>query len=97
GAAPLAPDVLRDFKSIFGVDIWEGYGLTETAPTLASNRMTEKARPGSIGKPLPEVELRLVDENGPVGVEQRQQRDAGATEQGWLSHGTASLATAVGR
>jgi long-chain acyl-CoA synthetase len=64
GAAPLQPDVLRDFRSIFGVEIYEGYGLTETAPTVASNRMTDKPRAGSIGKPLPEVELRVVDEEG---------------------------------
>ncbi len=64
GAAPLPPDVLRDFRSIFGVEIFEGYGLTETAPTLASNRMADRPRPGSIGKPLPEIEMRLVDEEG---------------------------------
>jgi long-chain acyl-CoA synthetase len=64
GAAPLPPDVLRDFKSIFGVEIYEGYGLTETAPTVASNRMSKRPRPGSIGLPLPEVEFRLIDEEG---------------------------------
>lgn len=64
GAAPLSPDILREFRDIFGVEIFEGYGLTETAPTLASNRMTERPRPGSIGKPLPDIQLRLVDENG---------------------------------
>lgn len=64
GAAPLATDVLRSFYDLFGVRVYEGYGLTETAPTLWSNRMTEKPRPGSVGKPLPEVEFRLVDENG---------------------------------
>jgi long-chain acyl-CoA synthetase len=64
GAAPLPPDVLRDFKSIFGVEIYEGYGLTETAPTVTSNRMSTRPRPGSIGLPLPEIEFRLVDEDG---------------------------------
>lgn len=64
GAAPLPPDVLREFRDIFGVEIFEGYGLTETAPTLASNRMAERPRPGSIGKPLPGIQLRLVDESG---------------------------------
>jgi long-chain acyl-CoA synthetase len=64
GAAPLPADVLREFRDIFNVEIYEGYGLTETAPTLTSNRMTEKPRPGSIGKPLPGIELRLVDEAG---------------------------------
>lgn len=64
GAAPLAADVLREFRDIFNVEIYEGYGLTETAPTLTSNRMTEKPRAGSIGKPLPGIELRIVDESG---------------------------------
>ncbi|HYI46601.1 MAG TPA: long-chain fatty acid--CoA ligase [Actinomycetota bacterium] len=64
GAAPLAPDVLRDFRDMFGVVVYEGYGLTETSPTLASNRMAERPKPGSVGLPLPEVEMRLVDEEG---------------------------------
>ncbi|MEA2451840.1 MAG: long-chain acyl-CoA synthetase [Actinomycetota bacterium] len=64
GAAPLPADVLRDFRDIFGVEIYEGYGLTETAPTLTSNRMTEKPRAGSIGKPLPGIEMRVMDEDG---------------------------------
>ncbi|MDQ3939792.1 MAG: AMP-binding protein, partial [Actinomycetota bacterium] len=64
GAAPLAADVLRDFRDLFGVSIYEGYGLTETAPTLTSNRMADKPRAGSVGKPLPEVEYRLLDEAG---------------------------------
>jgi long-chain acyl-CoA synthetase len=64
GAAPLAEEVIRDFRSIFGLDIDEGYGLTETSPTLTSNRMAPKPRDGSVGKPLPDVELRIVDEAG---------------------------------
>lgn len=64
GAAPLPADVLREFRDVFNVQIYEGYGLTETAPTLTSNRMTEKPRAGSIGMPLPGIELRVVDESG---------------------------------
>lgn len=64
GAAPLPADVLREFRDIFNVEIYEGYGLTETAPTLTSNRMTGKPRAGSIGKPLPGISLRVVDETG---------------------------------
>ncbi|HET7482008.1 MAG TPA: long-chain fatty acid--CoA ligase [Actinomycetota bacterium] len=64
GAAPLGPDVLRDFRDLFGVAIYEGYGMTETSPTLVSNRMAETPRPGSIGKALPNVEFKLVDDNG---------------------------------
>jgi long-chain acyl-CoA synthetase len=64
GAAPLSEETLRTFEQIFGIKIYEGYGLTETAPTLTSNRMGDEPRPGSIGKPLPDVELRLVDDEG---------------------------------
>ncbi|MFN2389558.1 MAG: long-chain fatty acid--CoA ligase [Actinomycetota bacterium] len=64
GAAPLAIDVLHAFKKRFGIDVFEGYGMTETAPTITSGRVSERPRPGSVGKPLPEIELRLVDEDG---------------------------------
>ncbi len=64
GAAPLPVGVLARFKSFFGIDIYEGYGLTETAPTLTSNRMGDAPRAGSVGLPLPGVELRVVDEDG---------------------------------
>lgn len=64
GAAALSEEVLHEFRSMFGVDIFEGYGMTETAPTLTTNRMAAEPKPGSIGKPLPGVELRLVDEQG---------------------------------
>jgi long-chain acyl-CoA synthetase len=64
GAAPLPESTLKAFHDLFGVQIFEGYGLTETAPTLWSNRMLEHPRPGSVGKPLPRVEFRLIDEEG---------------------------------
>jgi long-chain acyl-CoA synthetase len=66
GAAPLPVEALNSFKSIFGVEIYEGYGLTETAPTLTTNRMAAEPRPGSVGMPLPGVELRIHDEEGNV-------------------------------
>lgn len=64
GAAPLAAKVFEDFRSRLGITIWEGYGLTETAPGVTSTAMGDEARAGSIGKPLPDVEVRLVDEDG---------------------------------
>ncbi len=64
GAAPLPDEVLRSFKDTFGVQIYEGYGMTETAPTLTTNRMTEEPRVGSVGRPLPGVELRILNEEG---------------------------------
>lgn len=64
GAAPLSEEVLRGFRAIFGVQIYEGYGMTETAPTLTTNRMVSEPRAGSVGKALPGVELKLIDEEG---------------------------------
>ena len=64
GAAPLPGQVLEDFRRRLGVTIWEGYGLTETAPAVTSNAMGDRAKPGSIGKPLPGVEVRIVDTSG---------------------------------
>ena len=64
GASPLPAAVLNAFRDRFGVTIWEGYGLTETAPAVTSNAVGSEAKPGSIGKPLPGLEVRLVDEDG---------------------------------
>lgn len=63
GAAPLPRQVLTGFRDRFGVTIWEGYGLTETAPALTSTAVGGVPKPGSIGRPLPGVEIRLVDED----------------------------------
>ncbi|MDP9497119.1 MAG: AMP-binding protein [Actinomycetota bacterium] len=64
GAAPLAPEVQQRFRSATGHDVHEGYGLTETAPVLATTLVSGTAKPGSVGRPLPGVELRLRDESG---------------------------------
>jgi long-chain acyl-CoA synthetase len=64
GAAPLPKEVLAGFKERFDVTIWEGYGLTETAPALTSTAVGGVAKAGSIGRALPDVEIRLVDEDG---------------------------------
>ncbi|MCW2679272.1 MAG: AMP-dependent synthetase and ligase [Frankiales bacterium] len=64
GAAPLPGPVLHRILDITGHHVFEGYGLTETAPVLTSTLMSEVAKPFSIGRPIPGVELRLVDERG---------------------------------
>ena len=64
GAAPLPASVLNRFADELGVPIWEGYGLTEASPAVTTNAMGEEIRPGSVGKPLPGVEVRLVDDRG---------------------------------
>jgi long-chain acyl-CoA synthetase len=64
GAAPLPKETLQGFKERFGLTIWEGYGLTETAPALTTTAMGGVPKPACVGRPLPGVELRLLDPDG---------------------------------
>ena len=64
GAAPLHPKVLGAIREATGLDVYEGYGLTECAPVVTSTLVTGYPKPGSVGRPLPGVELRLVDSDG---------------------------------
>ncbi|MBK5307618.1 MAG: AMP-binding protein [Frankiaceae bacterium] len=64
GAAPLPSDVLHRFLDVTGHHVFEGYGLTETAPVLTTTLMSEVAKPDSIGRAVPGIELKLVDEQG---------------------------------
>jgi long-chain acyl-CoA synthetase len=64
GAAPLPSAVLHRVLDTTGHHIFEGYGLTETAPVLTTTLVSEVAKPNSIGRAVPGVELRLVDEQG---------------------------------
>ncbi|TMK97286.1 MAG: long-chain fatty acid--CoA ligase, partial [Actinobacteria bacterium] len=73
GAAPLPPAVLMAFRDRFGIEVWEGYGLTECSPVVTSNAVGPVAKPGSIGLPLPGVEVRVVDEH----VEEVEEDDPG--------------------
>lgn len=64
GAAGLPKTTFDGFRDRFGIVIHEGYGLTEAAPSVTSNAMAPEPRAGSIGKPLPHIEVRLVDTDG---------------------------------
>jgi long-chain acyl-CoA synthetase len=69
GASTLDPELAAEFTRSSGHVVEQGYGLTETAPvitaTLASGRPEGvPPRPGSVGRPLPGIELRLVDVGG---------------------------------
>jgi len=59
GAATLTRDVYDRVKETFGVSLIEGYGLTESGAALAIG--ADDTPVGSVGKPLPGVEIRLVD------------------------------------
>jgi long-chain acyl-CoA synthetase len=64
GAAPLSPSLLEAVQKATSLPVFEGYGLTETAPVLTSTLVGGQVKPGSVGRPLPGIELRLVDTDG---------------------------------
>jgi long-chain acyl-CoA synthetase len=64
GGAALPVEVLRGFEEAFGVPVLEGYGLSETSPVASFNHPGRVHKPGSIGTPIRDVELRAVDEAG---------------------------------
>ncbi len=63
GAASLPNDVHERLVERYGLDVRQGYGLTETSSAITSGRNLDPPR-GSVGKPWPGVELVLVDESG---------------------------------
>ena len=63
GASKMPEQVTKDLIVKFGLHVREGYGLTESAPVLTTS-LTGNHKVGSIGKPVPRVQLRLVDEHG---------------------------------
>jgi long-chain acyl-CoA synthetase len=64
GAAPLSAEVAEACERRFGLVIRQGYGLTEAAPVVTSSVVAEPPRRGSIGVPIPGVDVRLVDDEG---------------------------------
>ncbi|MFE7721389.1 AMP-binding protein [Nocardia rhizosphaerihabitans] len=64
GGASLPPEVLRSFESRFGTPILEGYGLTETTGTATFNSIDRNRKVGATGRPLPGVEMRILDAEG---------------------------------
>lgn len=68
GAASLPADVYERLRSHCGVEVRQGYGLTESSAALCTGRGLD-VRVTSVGKPLPGVELVLVDDDGePVDI-----------------------------
>jgi len=91
GGAPLGIDTAQWFASV-GIALWEGYGLTETSPVIALNTQ----RMGSVGKPLPNVELKFAEDGelltrGPAvfgGYWQKPEANAECFDpEGWFKTG----------
>ena len=74
GGSSLPVEVLKQFKELTGADINEGFGMTETSPQTHLNPGGEFNKPGSIGVPYPDTEVKIVDiktgkKSMPVGKE----------------------------
>ncbi len=63
GAARMPEEAMKRIKARFGLDICEGYGLTEAAPVVTSSAGMP-LKYGSVGKVLDGIDVRLVDESG---------------------------------
>jgi long-chain acyl-CoA synthetase len=62
GGAALPVEVLRGFEEASGVPVLEGYGLSETSPVASFNHPGREPKAGSIGTPIRDVQMRVVDE-----------------------------------
>ncbi|SMC31141.1 long-chain acyl-CoA synthetase [Oscillospiraceae bacterium] len=98
GGAPLSATVAQGFTDL-GIEIYQGYGLTETSPVLAAENKGH-IRAGSIGRPLPsvQVEFRDKDEDGMgelcakapnvmIGYYENDELTAEVLEDGWFHTG----------
>lgn len=98
GAAPLDKKIIKGFND-FGVDLVQGYGLTETSPVVSCESEKRK-KPGSIGFPLSNLELKIVDPDeegigeitvkGPsvmLGYYENEEATNKAMKDGWFSTG----------
>ena len=61
GGSALPVEVHKEFEQRFGVTILEGYGLSETSPVASFSPRGGDVRVGSIGKPIPDVEMKLIN------------------------------------
>ena len=110
GGASLSSDVRAAFEGNFGVGIFEGYGLTEASPVVSASRFDDPVVPGSAGKPLENVEVRLEglypDGAGELWVRapslmqgywRRPELTAAALVDGWLRTGDIACIDEQGR
>jgi long-chain acyl-CoA synthetase len=93
GAAPIAPEILEFFWGC-GIPVMEGYGMTETS-TVATSSRPDDHKFGTVGKPLPGVEVKIADDGELLirganifqGYYRNDDASFGAVDEGWLHTG----------
>ncbi len=103
GGAPLPVEVFNRFEELTGMRIFEGYGMTETSPVIASTVVDSRARSGCVGVPISGTAIRIVADSGEdtefgdpgeiwvkgpgVFLGYWPDRDGGPDSQGWFGTG----------
>jgi long-chain acyl-CoA synthetase len=94
GGAPLAPELAEFFNAV-GLPLYQGYGLTETSPVVATN-LPSACRIGTVGRPIPGVEVRTAEDGellvrGPCVMQgyykKPEETRAVLSPEGWLATG----------
>lgn len=99
GGSALPPDTLKAFRGL-GFNLYEGYGMTESSPVLTVMRPGDKVVPGSVGRALPGVDVRIdqpdasgigeIVAKGPnvmIGYFENPEATAQTLQDGWLHTG----------
>jgi long-chain acyl-CoA synthetase len=102
GAAPIAQEILEFFWGC-GIPVMEGYGMTETS-TVATSSRPDDHKFGTVGKPLPGVEVKIADDGELLlrganifrGYYRNDDASFGAVEDGWLHTGDLGSVDAEG-
>ena len=103
GGASLPVEVFNRFEELTGMRIFEGYGMTETSPVIASTVVDSRARSGCVGLPISGTAIRIVADSGEdsefgdpgeiwvkgpgVFLGYWPDRDGGPDSQGWFGTG----------
>ncbi|MFJ8161791.1 AMP-binding protein [Streptomyces sp. NPDC096136] len=77
GGSSLPPAVLRRVEEVLGAPVYEGYGLTETSPSVSYNQPGLERRPGTVGLPIPGVEVGIAAADGEPRVRLLPQGERG--------------------
>ena len=64
GGSPLDPSLKRQVEQVFGLPLHNGYGMTESSPTISQTRLDAPRADTSVGSAIPGVDVRIVDEMG---------------------------------